>query len=146
MHRAGRGALVGNEMEVAVANAPLRDHPIGHRPDVDACTSQYRNLQAGVVIDVRMERRYGQLVMGVLLLGQPPSQVSDTVVVDVADHSEARSRLDSGRLPTKRFPHEVAQSLGAAGVSPLLRTGIERLEKVIVERHGHPLQRSYPPE
>ena len=91
------------------------------------------------MIEMDMQRRDLQIMMLVLGLGQPSTQIACLVVVNIGERSDAETiALPHGvRLQLRarlRLAQDVAQSLRTAGIAMRLHVPIEGLQEIIVDR------------
>lgn len=103
------------------------------------------NFEAAIVIEVGVTRRYHEVMMGVLKLGELLAYPVCVVIIDKGDGSS-----HSGTRPRRLFTHkavadQVAKSLRTIGVAQPRDESVEAFEQVGIERdadsaedaHGH---------
>ena len=85
------GALGGDQVELAMADAALAHRVVGQRPHRLGRAAQHRDFQAGIVVEMDVQRRHLQIVVLVLRLIEPPAEVARFVVVDIGQGGDAEA-------------------------------------------------------
>jgi len=126
--------------DLAVANAALGDDMIGERLHLAAPSFEHRDLKTGIVVDVNVQRRLREVMMFVIVVGQPLRQFTGGMVVDVAQRRDAVSVARgsaSGML--QPAAQEIAKRLGAAGLAVLRDEVVYLAEEVVIDGDGQAL-------
>ena len=79
--------LGGHEMEVPVAHPGLGDGHFGQAANIGRGTLENGDLQAVLVVEMDVQGRQHQIVVGVLSLGEPARQLALVMVVNVGETS-----------------------------------------------------------
>jgi hypothetical protein len=72
-----------HEHNMSVADAPLGNDVLGERLHLGAGALQHGHLETAVMIEVNMQRRLGEAVVVVEVLGQPLRQLACGMIVDI---------------------------------------------------------------
>ena len=126
------------QAEREVAHAALRRHAVGQRPHRAGRAAQHRHFQAGIMVQVHMHRGHGQVMSGVLRLGDALGQVAGVVVVHVAQRGDAGRLGLRGPVAGQGLAQQVAHRLRPAGIAAGGDAGIHRGQQVVLQRDGHP--------
>ena len=95
--------------EFSMPHTLLGYHPLGKRQDGSGRAAQYHALEAVVVVQMRMQRRNGDIVLPVLHGRESPRQITLVVVVDIAQNADAELGISSlqalfVKLVSKQIP------------------------------------------
>ncbi len=102
-----------------------------------------QDLQARVVIEMRVACRDDKFVMCVLQLGQLFRYAECVMVINQSDGSR-RDRVGlGGLLGDKPFADEISKGLGAIGVAAFGERPVKSLQKIRIERDADSAQNTH---
>src|SRR5437868_7085084 len=131
--------------DMAVAYAALGDDAVGERLHLAAAPLQHRDLEAGIVVDMHMQRGLGEVVMLVIVVGQPLRQFAGGMVVDIAERGDAVAVARCGGAGVlKAAAQEIAKRLRAVGVAMLRNEPVDLGKQVVIDGDGQALHSSSP--
>lgn len=129
------GALGGvrQQMELSVSNAALADHPVREGAHITARAAQHGDLQALVPVEMDMQSRNREVVVIVLLVGQPAREIARLVVIDIGESREAgRSRI-SLQFGAGRLAQDVPDRFRTAAITFRRAQGIDECQKLGID-------------
>lgn len=128
-----------DQMQRTVPHSGLGDGRVGELPHLLAVSLQQHDLETILVIQMNMQGREHQVVMGMLGVGQAAGQFALMVVVDIAQTSDRMLRF--GLLQTFRLEalaEKVPNRLRTVLISFPPDIAVEFLQKPFVQRNRHP--------
>src|SRR5215467_14024675 len=106
--------------DMAVTNTALGDDMVGKRLHLAAAPLQNRDLEAGIMVDVNVQRRLREVVVLMILVGQALRQFARGVIVDIAQRRDTVA-IARGR-PSRVLDaatQQIAKGLRAVGITVL---------------------------
>lgn len=133
MRRLPRSAL-RHSVKISMAHAALCHDRVGESLNLADAAAKYRNLQAIVVIEVDVKRRYRQFVVVVLVARQPLGEVTRPMFVDISEHRDASLPCAAlSCLFDLSQANEVTDSFGTARVAAPTAKLVKRVEEIVVD-------------
>lgn len=124
----------GNPVQATVANARLGHHRIAESLDLRRRSLEQYRLQAVVMVQMHVQRGDGQVMVGVMRLGEPLAELPLVVVVEVGEHAEAVDLWIPVELfARQRGANQVAHRLRPVTGALALHVGVELLRQLRLE-------------
>lgn len=129
---------VGQDLKMTVPDAALADDAVGKGADFTTRSTQHRDLQAFMSIEMDMEGGDREVVMVMLPIGQPAREIPRLVIEDISQRRKAGSGGVGGGLRPGGMAQNVTDRLGTAAIAFRCAERIDECEKFCIDGDRDP--------